>query len=167
MIRSKAIRRLLAASLLMFLQVTDAPAQMARPEPFDTSVSEAWRAPLTRFLSGLNVSNAVATVEASRAVVFQNPAGGPERMIIRVRHKEACTVDEDECLTVIAHIENNELVSDAMFYAGDKISYGDFKPRVPGVQSLPIFFYGRQQVVAVIVTAKGLVVSSHSAEAPK
>ncbi|WP_050425216.1 hypothetical protein [Bradyrhizobium tropiciagri] len=147
----------------MFLQVTDASAMMATPQPFDTPVPEAWLAPLTRFLTGLNVADAVATAELSRAVALQNQAGGPEMMIIRVRHKEACTVDEDECLTIIAHIENNELVSDAMFFAGDKISYGDHKPQLPGVRSLPIFFYSRHQVVAVVVTAKGLVITGHPA----
>ncbi|NEV00352.1 hypothetical protein [Bradyrhizobium uaiense] len=162
MIGGKTIRSLLAASLLMFLQATDAIAIMATPQLFDAPVPEAWRAPLTRFLSGLHVSDTMSTAEASRATVFRNLAGGSEMMIIRVRHKEACTVDEDECLTVIGHIENNELISDAMFYTGDKISYGDSKPRVPGAQSFPIFFYGKQRAVGVIVTAKGLVVSCHA-----
>lgn len=136
---------------------------MAKPEPFEAAVPEAWRGPFARFLLDLGMSDAAATVEASRAVVLQNLAGGPEKMIIRVRHREACTVDEDECLTIIAHIENNELVSDAMFYAGDKISYGDHKPKVPGVRSWPLFFYARQQIVGMIVTTKGIVITSHSA----
>jgi len=163
-ISSRTIRRLLVALLLIFLQANDALAIMAAPQSFDEPVPEAWRAAFTRFLSDLNVNNALAAAETSRAVAFRNLAGGPEMLVIRVRHKEACTVDEDECLTIIAHIDNNELVSDAMFYAGDKISYGDHHPKVPGVRSWPLFFYARRQIVGVIVTTKGIVVTSRSAQ---
>jgi hypothetical protein len=112
----KTIRRLLAASFVVFLQVTEVPAQMMAPAPFETPVPEKWRAPLARFL---------------------------------------------------AHIAKDELVSDAMFYAGGKINSGDVILQTMGMRSVPTFFHSRHQVVGVIVTVKGLLVSSSPAEEPK
>ena len=167
MIGSKALRRLAVASFLMFLQVTEVPAQMMEPEPFDTPVPEKWRAPFARFLSDVGVADAASTVEASKATPYQDPAGGPERMIFRVLRKETCSPDQDECLTIIAHAEKGGLVSDAMFYAGGKVNYGDVIREFLGARSVPIFFHSRRQVVGVIITARGLLVSSSPAKESK
>ena len=66
----KTIRRLLAASFVVFLQVTEVPAQMMAPAPFETPVPEKWRAPLARFLSDMDVTDAASTVEASKATPY-------------------------------------------------------------------------------------------------
>ena len=73
----------------------------------------------------------------------------------------------DECLTIIAHSENDELVADAMFYAGGKINYGDVVRRVLGRMSAPVLFYSRYQTVSVMVTAKGFLVRSSPVNEPK
>ena len=166
-IGGKTLRRLAVASFLLFLQVTEVSALVATAAPFDTPVPEGWRAPLARFLSDLGLSDTASTVEASKAVRYQTRTGGPEMMIFRVLHKETCKPDQDECLTLIAHLEKDELVSDAMFYAGDKINYGDVLREFLGAQSVTIFFWGRHQVVGVRVTAKGLLVSSSPTEQSK
>jgi hypothetical protein len=166
-IGSKTICRLLVAGCLVFLQVTQANAIMSVPEPLDTPVPEKWRAPLARFLSDLDVTDAASTVEASKATPYQDPGGGPERMIFRVLHKRLCSPDQDECLRIIAHTEKDELVSDAMFYAGGKINHGDVILQTMGMRSVPTFFHSRHQVVGVIVTVKGLLVSSSPVEESK
>ena len=163
----KAIRRLLVASFLAFLQVTEVPAQMMAPAPFETPVPEKWRAPLARFLSDLDVTDAALTVEASKAAPYLNPPGDLERMIFRVVHKQTCSPDQDECLTIIAHIEKDELVSEAMFFAGGKINYGDVILQTMGMRLVPTFFHSRHQVVSVILTVKGFLVNSWPVEQAK
>jgi len=149
---------------LVFLQVTKVAAQMMAPEPFEMPVPEKWRAPLARFLSDLDVTDAASTVEASKATPHLDPTSVLERMIFRVMHKKTCSPDQDVCLTIIAHIEKDELVSDAMFYAGGKINRGDVILQTMGMRSVPTFFYSRHQTVGVIITVKGLLVSSWPAE---
>jgi hypothetical protein len=163
----KTIRRLLVASFLVFLQITEVPAQMMAPAPFETPVPEKWRAPFVRFLSDMGVTDVASTVEASKATPYLDLSGGPERMIFRVLHAKTCTLDQDECLTIIAHLEKDELVSDAMFYAGGKINSADVILESLGKRSVPTFFHSRRQVVGVVITAKGLLVGSSPTEESK
>jgi hypothetical protein len=164
MIGSRRARQLLVAAFLICLLATRADAIMSAPEPIDTPVPERWRAPFSRFLGDLGFSSPASTVEASKAVLYFNPLGDPEMMIFRVLHNDACTPDQDECLTIIAHIEKDELVSDAMFSAGGKINYGDVIERILGRPSVPLFFWSRHKIVSVRLTPRGLVISSGSAE---
>jgi hypothetical protein len=165
MIGGKTIRRLFVAACLVFLQVPQANAIVTTPELFNAPVPEKWRTPFVQFLSGLGIADAASTVDASWATPYQDRrGGGPERMIFRALHKDTCTPDRDECLTIIAHIEEDELVSDAMFTAGGKINYGDVIREFLGARSVPVFFWSQHKVVRVMFTAKGLFVAT---EQPK
>lgn len=163
MIGGRLMRQLLVATFLVSLQATQAGAIMMAPEPFDALVPERWRAPFARFLSDLHVSDPASTVEASKVAPFHDQVNGPEMMIFRVVHRETCRDDQDECLTIIAHIEKDDLVPDAMFSAGGKINYGDVIREVLGRSSVPIHFWSRRTIVSVRITARGLVVSSEPA----
>jgi hypothetical protein len=168
MIGGRMIRQLFVAAFLISLLPTRADAIMSAPMPLDTPVPERWRAPLARLLGDLEVSDPASTVEASKAGPFHDSVNAPEMMIFRIVHTQTCTPDQDECLTIIAHIEKEELVPDAMFSAGGKTNGGDVMTRFAGRISVPLFFYSRDKIVVVRITAKGLLVNSGPAvELPK
>jgi hypothetical protein len=167
MIGGETIRRLLIAACLVFLQAPQANAIMSVPVPFDAPVPEKWRASFAQFLRDLGISEAASTVDASKAAALVDLSGGPERMIFRVLHKETCTPDRDECLTIIAHIEKDALVSDAMFPAGGKINSGDVIREFLGARSVPVFLYSQHKIVTIRLTARGLFVVNSPAEEAK
>jgi hypothetical protein len=165
---SMALVRLLLTTLFMILQAPQAGAQIGAPELIDVPVPAKWRAPFTQFLKEFGIVDAEATVDASRVGLHDEPmVGRPESIVFRVIHPWACASDRDKCLTIVGHIEQDKLVADLMFSAGDRITRGDTFPHVLGINGMPpIYFLSRDATVVVINTAMGFVIFQEPGSPP-
>jgi len=155
--------RLALASFLIVFPALNATALVAEPQPLNTPVPEQWRAPLTKFLNELGAKDISSTIDASKARPYpQNfGEGGPSRIVFRIVHPTSCSSERNECLTIIGHIDDGILISDALFFAGDMIGVGDMSPRILGAQlSKPVWFISKSSVVNAIKTQKGLMITA-------
>jgi hypothetical protein len=163
MIGARNAVRSLIASFLMILSVVHASAIVPEPKILDTPVPTELRAPFARFLSELGVIDIDNTIRASKGFEWRDD-GSPVRFVFRVIHPYACTPDQDECMTIIGHIENGTLISEAIFYAGNRINRADVAPQILGARfSLPWGFHSKTSIVAVVETVKGLMIASQPA----
>ncbi len=135
---------------------------MSEPTPIADPVPDAWRPPLKRFLQNLGVKDVEGTVAKSKAAEFRSSGYDvkPVQMIFRIVHHDACTPDEDMCMTIVGHLDHSELKADAIFLAGGRMTAGDHTAYMLGVDpaARPIIFVGKALTVGVVETARGLLV---------
>jgi hypothetical protein len=96
-------------------------------------------------------------LDASKAARF--PGDDSDRIIFRVVDALSCTPDLDICITVIGRVVDGALDVQTVFRAGGRITTLDTAPRVLGARSFPVVFFGKTSTIAVVETAKGLMLS--------
>jgi hypothetical protein len=154
---------LLIALFLIAEPTRHAAAMMEQPRPIETPIPQKFRAPVARFLSDFGINDVDATMSSSAGFEWQDSDRAPDRIVFRVVHPSACSMDQDECVTVIAHADNGALVPEAMFTAGRKINRGDVAGSGFAVRnSFPWYFYSKTSVIRIIETVKGGFIVSGS-----
>jgi hypothetical protein len=151
------LARIALIGLSMFFPMASAGALVAEPTPIDQSVPENWRAPLARFLEEFGAKDVDSILNASKATRF--PGDDADRILFRIVDPFSCTPDLDICITVIGRVADGALDVQAIFRAGGRMTTLDTAPRVLGARSFPVAFYGKTSAIAVIQTAKGLMLS--------
>ena len=155
------IARLALLIVLGVAPVKTASAIEFEPRLLVGSVPPEWRAPLIQFLKELGASDVESMLSGTKAGHFP---GDPAFLLFRVEAHGTC--NDDQCLTIIAHLQGGGLVADAIFFAGNRLNIADIPTDFLGMRSYRVRFHSKEMIVTVVKTAKGWLMQAVKQPSP-
>ncbi|MEA2880059.1 MAG: hypothetical protein QOF14_5255 [Hyphomicrobiales bacterium] len=153
---------LIASLLIIAMLAGRSHAQIATPEPIESSLPERWHAPLAQFLRDFGARDLAAIVAGAKGSPLHHL---PDTVIIRLEHSSACF--KEICLTIVGESKGQKLHPLAMFMAGKWVTRGDVFPQFLGTSVYPplSFYTSREPLpdtggVALVETRLGWIVST-------